>query len=548
MDVAVSPSIKIQHAIFILRYSHLLPPLTDEEYANLKADIAAHGITLPVVVEHQINHIYDVIDGQHRLKIAAELGLTIDQIPLKIETYASDDEREDAAWGLNAHRRHMTKEQRQAYALRLRQRGLSYRDIGERLKVGKSTAQRDVEAMSGVPFGTPEDADTGIDVRNLTPEVVGAGTSEASEPQPRVANATPNAGETSAGATNVAGESDPDPRAAAPLPTTITGRDGKSYPAVRPAPPPAPPSVSESAKARSAAFAADSVAALNRAMWEGTPRSFYQGGPAWCPFCLQTHENWKRDEGVPPLNLWTCGKCGRRVPDRNMRPQSTTPPAAPDKTPTPSAPAEAPARPAMASRRHIVFTHKNAAMQPKQHPNPLYRNKSFEWYTPSFLLDCARLVLGSFDLDPASSALANETVQAARFFDKDINGLIQDWCNPDGSPAKVWLNPPFGRYIIANWVDKLLVEYDAGHVTECILLVAARTETAWLNKLYSFPRCFIQKRVKFIPGPGNTGKSDSAGFPSVALYLGPNVDGFTAHFANLGDVYALLQPFKGRGN
>jgi hypothetical protein len=37
----------------------------------------------------------------------------------------------------------------------------------------------------------------------------------------------------------------------------------------------------------------------------------------------------------------------------------------------------------------------------------------FEWYTPERYLDLAREVLGTIDLDPASSEIAQETVRAA---------------------------------------------------------------------------------------------------------------------------------------
>ena len=54
-------------------------------------------------------------------------------------------EQKALAWSLNADRRHLTKEQRQARAVELRKQGLSYRAIGEQLGVSQMTAQRDVQ-------------------------------------------------------------------------------------------------------------------------------------------------------------------------------------------------------------------------------------------------------------------------------------------------------------------------------------------------------------------------------------------------------------------
>src|SRR3990167_189333 len=60
-----------------------------------------------------------------------------------------------------------------------------------------------------------------------------------------------------------------------------------------------------------------------------------------------------------------------------------------------------------------------------------------EWYTPKNYIDAAKQVMGSIDLDPASSAKANEIVQANKYYSKDDNGLTQEWA------GNIWLNPPY---------------------------------------------------------------------------------------------------------
>jgi ParB-like chromosome segregation protein Spo0J len=52
-------------------YALLLPALTDEEYAALKADIREHGILCPLIVDEADR----ILDGVHRARIAAELGI-----------------------------------------------------------------------------------------------------------------------------------------------------------------------------------------------------------------------------------------------------------------------------------------------------------------------------------------------------------------------------------------------------------------------------------------------------------------------------------------
>ncbi len=39
-----------------------------------------------------------------------------------------------------------------------------------------------------------------------------------------------------------------------------------------------------------------------------------------------------------------------------------------------------------------------------------------EWYTPNYIIDAARKTMGSIDLDPASSAIANQTVMAKKYY------------------------------------------------------------------------------------------------------------------------------------
>lgn len=164
-------------------------------------------------------------------------------------------------------------------------------------------------------------------------------------------------------------------------------------------------------------------------------------------------------------------------------------------------------------------------------PNRAYKNssESNEWYTPRYLIDKACAVMGAIDLDPASSVSANERLGASRFYTIQDNALVQDWS------GRVWLNPPYGNEV-EPFVDKLIDSAESGEVTEALLLVAARTDTAWFRKLRKYPRCFLWGRVRFINGA--TGESgDPAGFPSMAVYIGPNFLTFADEFKTIGDIY-----------
>lgn len=55
----------------------LLPPLADDDYERLKADIAVRGVMVAVEFDEDGN----VLDGHHRLRIAKELGIADALIP-----------------------------------------------------------------------------------------------------------------------------------------------------------------------------------------------------------------------------------------------------------------------------------------------------------------------------------------------------------------------------------------------------------------------------------------------------------------------------------
>lgn len=116
-----------------------------------------------------------------------------------------------------------------------------------------------------------------------------------------------------------------------------------------------------------------------------------------------------------------------------------------------------------------------------------------EWYTPPEIIEMARDVMGSIDLDPASSLKANEAVQAKAFFDADDNGLEVEW------HGNVWLNPPYAQPLIADFCSKLVEEFSSGRVTQACVLVNNATETTWFQGLASLASmiCFPAGRIRF---------------------------------------------------
>lgn len=118
-------------------------PLTPEEFAALKADIAERGVMVPVEVDEN----GDTLDGHHRILAWRELrseGLDVPDYPVIIREGMSDVQKRNHARKLNALRRQMTKEQRDRLIVAMRQDGMSYRQIGDAVGIDAATAHRTV--------------------------------------------------------------------------------------------------------------------------------------------------------------------------------------------------------------------------------------------------------------------------------------------------------------------------------------------------------------------------------------------------------------------
>lgn len=163
----------------------------------------------------------------------------------------------------------------------------------------------------------------------------------------------------------------------------------------------------------------------------------------------------------------------------------------------------------------------------------LLTSQSNEWYTPAQYIEAAQIALGGIDLDPASNYTANKTVKAKTFYTIDQDGFNKPWF------GNVFLNPPYGRdkkLKISNqdkWSAKLISEYKIGNVKNAILLVNATTETKWFTRLWEYPICFTDHRIKFYNAEG-TPNSPVKG--QAFIYLGNTPALFVKTFKNFGTV------------
>lgn len=163
-------------------------------------------------------------------------------------------------------------------------------------------------------------------------------------------------------------------------------------------------------------------------------------------------------------------------------------------------------------------------------------HESVEWYTPIEIIEAARQVMGSIDLDPASCDDAQQNVKASRYYTAEMNGLSRVWS------GRVWLNPPYsktaGRSNQDIWAKKLLQEFRDGNVTEGILLVKSALGYRWFEDLWDeLPVCFARQRLSFIKSNGDDDGESKHG--TALFYLGENIGRFVEVFSKIGRITTI---------
>lgn len=188
-------------------------------------------------------------------------------------------------------------------------------------------------------------------------------------------------------------------------------------------------------------------------------------------------------------------------------------PMTPLASPAPSFTPQAPQTPPPASKPHVS-----------------HNSGENEWYTPSEYIEAAREVLGTIDLDPASSSIANERVKATSYFTKEDNGLAHEW------HGNVWMNPPYAQPLISEFCEKVVEEFDGGRISAAIVLVNNATETRWFRQMTEAATaiCFPTGRIKYLDSTGNPANTPLQG--QAFLYFGDDTYEFISTFRQYGFV------------
>lgn len=142
----------------------VMPALSAEEYDALRADIAEHGIRVPVDVDEQ----GQILDGHHRAAIASELGI---DYPTRVVAGLTEDDKRHHAVAVNAHRRMLTREQRRQLVAAELERDPSRSDRAIARIVGVD--HKTVAAARGGGWGIPHPKMTREEAERISEHIAG---------------------------------------------------------------------------------------------------------------------------------------------------------------------------------------------------------------------------------------------------------------------------------------------------------------------------------------------------------------------------------------
>ncbi len=187
-------------------------------------------------------------------------------------------------------------------------------------------------------------------------------------------------------------------------------------------------------------------------------------------------------------------------------------------------------------------------------PHAYVSTSSGERYTPEYIVEAARFVLGRIELDPASCARANEIVKADGFLSRENDSLGDDvwhghvFLNPPGScrnehgVLEVCGNPKVcSCKLVPQFWEKLLTSLD--NIPAAIWIGFHLDQLQALQTPLCFPTCVPAKRIQYLDSNFNKMPQPPHGSYITLVTMDPEseyVERFIHRFGVLGQVVGAL--------
>lgn len=123
---------------------------------------------------------------------------------------------------------------------------------------------------------------------------------------------------------------------------------------------------------------------------------------------------------------------------------------------------------------------------------------------------------GGFNLD----ACAEEwNAKCDRFFTEHDDGLAMPWRLLDGTPGRVWCNPPYDD--IGSWIRKGFSEVLCGNAERVVFLIPARVDQPWFHGYVRAGATvyFMVGRVQFAAPEGSEDEKKQGSFESSMIVV-----------------------------
>ncbi|SRR6266852_7338913 len=153
---------------------------------------------------------------------------------------------------------------------------------------------------------------------------------------------------------------------------------------------------------------------------------------------------------------------------------------------------------------------------------------SDEYQTPKKYIKAAKLVMGSIDLDAASSKINNQRLWIPNYCSIESSGLERDWF------GNVWLNPPYSKPNLTLFTNYLLDQYR--NFNQLTYLVPSYTSEKWYQKCLTLMSAFCLPNHRI--NHSIDGKiKDTPRFSSTFFYFGNNPIKFQEVFSQFGKCF-----------